>query len=205
MRRCQTLLPATAVIAVALGAGLGAGCGSTKTKVAVVTVTAPGTQTTRTSHTTATTTTTTAPATTPAPATAPASAQGTSGGNLAAAVATVKRRGYTPTVTYSYHPAATLGVLLATRSGAGNANDQRAFFFVRGRFIGTDTSDPSAGINVVGQDDTSATLSYALYRPGDAVCCPSSHASVTYALNDGKLEPQGPIPTSTASAPLSRR
>jgi hypothetical protein len=209
-----------AVTGVALAATLAAGCGSSKkTRVDVVTVTAPAqsSSTTTPSHVTtppSTTTTKATPTTTPSGSatattggvastvtTGPASASGAGGGSLAAAEATVSAKGYTPSVTYSYKPSSTLGVILGMRA----PGDERAFFFVNGRFIGTDTSDPSAGLTVTGQSDTSATISYLLFKPGDKLCCPSSHATVTYALDNGKLEPQGPIPSSSSTAPLSRR
>jgi LppP/LprE lipoprotein len=197
-----------------------AGCGSSKkTKVDVVTVTAPASSPSATTSSPASTTPSTTPAKTSATTTpsatstattggsaatvttGPASASGSGGGSLAAAEAAVSAKGYTPSVTYSYKPSSTLGVIL----GMHAPGDERAFFFVNGKFIGTDTSDPSAGLTVTGQSDTSATISYLLFKPGDKLCCPSSHAAVTYALNDGKLEPQGSIPSSSSTASLSRR
>ncbi len=198
---------AIVLLTIALTAGLAAGCGSKKAKVEIVTVTAPAPTTAATvpahttpSSTTTATTTRSTPATPPSTATAPASATGSTG-DLAAAEASVKRRGYTPAVTYTFHPDSTLGVIVGTRQ----TGEEQAFFFVRGRYIGTDTRDPSAGISVVGQDDTSVTLRYALYAPGAPLTQPTGSANVTYALDNGTLEPQDPIPSSSTTAPQSRR
>ena len=118
---------------------------------------------------------------------------------LAGAIAAVKSHGYTPNDTSQYHPSQTLRVLIGTRTGSGDGYDQLAFFFVDGRYIGTDSTAPSATLSVVGQGDTEVTLAYPNYRSGDALCCASGgQTHVTFALNDGQLSPLQPIPpTST--------
>lgn len=123
---------------------------------------------------------------------------------LAAAVATVKSQGYTPNDTSEYRPQQTLGVLTATRTGAGGSYQQRAFFFVDGRYIGTDSSEPSGSVKVVSQGETSVTLSYGLYSSGDSLCCPSSQSSVRFQLDDGHLQALDPIPPAHSSSGLSR-
>jgi hypothetical protein len=137
--------------------------------------------------------------------TAPEPGGGQAGG-LDAAAATVRRQGYTPTDTATYHADQTLRVLIGVRTGSGDGYNQLAFFFLRDRYLGTDTKDPSAGVAVVSQGDTQVTLRYPLYRPKDPNCCPSAGMrSVTYVLDNGRLEPHGAIPSSSGSAPLSRR
>jgi len=193
-----------ALVAVAAG-----GCGSSKKSVAVITETQTVTVGTHT-----TTTTTTHAATTPAGThtstqtdgsggvSAPESAGGSGQGSaLSAAEKTVQSKGYAPTVTFGYDPKNTLGVIIAS----GPQKQMQAFFFVNGRYIGTDTKDPSAGITLLGHDDTSATLGYAVYGPNDNLCCPVKTVKVTYALDNGKLEPQNDIPSASPDAPLSRR
>ncbi len=200
MRRVALVL---AALALGGGAAVAAsGCGGSNTTVAAITETQTVTVGHETSPTTSTskhaTTTTTNSGSTP---TAPASATTGSGASASAAEATVKAKGFTPTVTYGYDPKNTLGVILAS----GPENRMQAFFFVNGRYIGTDTKDPSTGITLQGHDDTSATLGYAVYGPNDEACCPVKTVKVTYALDNGKLEPQDPIPSSSPSAALSRR
>jgi hypothetical protein len=140
-------------------------------------------------------------------ATAPAFTKETSGGeSLNQAVAVVKAHGYTPDDTASFHPNQTLQVLVATRTGSADGYAQQAFFFVDGRYLGTDTSTPSAGIKLVSQGDTEATLAYRLYRPGDPLCCArGGEATVRFQLNNGRLIPLDPIPPANSSSAASRQ
>jgi hypothetical protein len=118
-----------------------------------------------------------------------------SSGALAKAVATVKARGYTPSATSEYHPDQTLRVLVGTRTGSGDGYDQQAFFFLGDRYLGTDSSQPSAAVRVVSQNDTEVTLSYALYHAGDPLCCPGGGtAHVSFQLNNGSLAAAQAIP-----------
>lgn len=202
------------------GATLLGGCGSaTKT----VSVTAPETpsQTTATSTQQTSAGTTTAPSTTPAqssnggtpgPTTTrsapePAFAQqgATGGEGLSAAMAVLRAKGFTAENTSDYHPNQTLRVLIGTRTGSADGYAQQAFFFVKGRYVGTDSSQPSATVRVVSQGDTEVTLAYPLYRKGDPLCCPGDgQATVRFQLDNGMLTPLGPIPPATSGTGPSR-
>ncbi|HEV3093902.1 MAG TPA: LppP/LprE family lipoprotein [Solirubrobacteraceae bacterium] len=140
-------------------------------------------------------------------ATAPAFAKEPSGGEgLSQAIAVVKAHGYAPGNTSDYHVDQTLRVLLATRTGSADGYAQQAFFFVGGRYIGTDTSAPSAGIRLVSQGDTEATLAYRLYQPGDPLCCArDGEATVRFQLNNGRLVALDPIPPASSSTAASRQ
>ena len=195
------------------------GCGSSGTKTVSVAgalgagsgVRNPGGVTARQTTSTPTTTKTESPQSTPAQSTrtarAPAFTKETSGGEeVAQAVAVVKAHGYTPDDTAGYHHNHTLQVLVATRTGSADGYAQQAFFFVDGRYLGTDTSTPSAGIKLVSQGDTEATLAYRLYRPGDPLCCArGGEATVRFALNNGRLVPLDPIPPANSSTAASRQ
>jgi uncharacterized protein YceK len=144
----------------------------------------------------------------------PAFAQhgGTSGGaeasgeEAAAAVAVVKTHGYTPEDVSQYHPDQTLRVLLGTRTGSADGYEQRAFFFLDGRYLGTDSSQPSASIRLVSQSDTEVVLAYALYHPRDPLCCATGgQATVHFQLNNGQLVPLQPIPPASSTSGLSRQ
>jgi hypothetical protein len=216
----------------ALGGGLLSGCGGGTTTVTVSsapTANSGSTGTATAAHTTSTpsnttpttaTTGTTGPQgtseqatsttrTAPEPAFArhgSTSAEEAGGAEVAAAVAAVKNQGYTPNDTSEYHPSQTLRVLVGTRTGSADGYDQRAFFFLDGKYIGTDASQPSASVRVVGQGETEVALAYALYRPHNALCCPAGgQAIVHFQLNDGKLVPLQPIPPANPSAALSRQ
>jgi hypothetical protein len=130
-----------------------------------------------------------------------AKAEGTSG-----AAAVVRAHGYTPNDAAQYHSDQTLRVLVGTRTGSADGYAQQAFFFVDGRYLGTDTKLPSATIKVIGQADTEVTLGYALYRKGDALVNPSGgEAHVTFQLNNGKLVALQKIPPAASNTGLSRQ
>jgi hypothetical protein len=212
--RASALSTVTALGAAALLAGCGSG---TKTVTAAsappvsqTATTTPSTTTTKSS--TATTPTTTSPATSTgssttrsAPEPAFAQQEGKAEGTGAAAAA-VRERGYTPNDTGEYHSDQTLRVLVGTRTGSADGYGQQAFFFVDGRYLGTDAKEPSAKVRVVGQGDTEVTLAYSLYRRGDPLSSPSGgEARVTFQLNNGKLVPLGKIPPASSTASLSRQ
>jgi hypothetical protein len=156
-------------------------------------------QTTSTSATTPSTSTRAAPE--PAFTQQEAKAEGVS-----AAAAIVRGHGFTPNDTADYRSGQALRVLVGTRSGSADGYGQQAFFFVDGRYIGTDSTAPSAKLRVVSQSDTQVTLAYPLYRSHDALCCPSGgEARVTFELDNGKLTPLQPIPPSSSATGLSRQ
>jgi hypothetical protein len=161
------------------------------------------TQTSSTSSSTGTTTGTSTTRSAPEPAftQAETKAEGTSG-----AAAVVRARGYTPNDTSQYHSDQTLRVLVGTRTGSADGYAQQAFFFVDGRYLGTDTKLPSATVKVISQADTEVTLGYALYRKGDALVNPSGgEAHVTFQLNNGKLVALQKIPPAASNTGLSRQ
>ena len=215
--RQKTLLAGLAVGLLALS---GCGSGGTKT-VSVSGATPPGT-TAR--HTTTTGTTPSSPKTTATTktgtsttaqgsaettrtTTAPAfTKESTSTEGVNAAVAVVKAHGYTAGDTSDYRPDQTLRVLVGTRTGSGDGYGQQAFFFVGGRYLGTDTREPSASVKVVAQSDTEVTLAYPLYRPHDPLCCASGgQTTVRFQLNNGRLVPLGTIPPVSSQTGLSRQ
>lgn len=127
------------------------------------------------------------------------------GEGLGTVTAVLRARGFTPTNSADYHAKQALQVLIGRHIGSGDGYGQQAFFFVNGRYIGTDASAPSATLRVVSQSDTEVTLAYPLYRSGDALCCPGGgQAHVRFQLNNGKLTPLDPIPPLRSKTALSR-
>lgn len=177
---------------------------STSTQRTATTRTTPaGTSTPSSSSSNSTTRTASEPAFTEHGGTAAAE---TMGAEAAAAVATVKSHGYTPNDTSEYHAKQTLRVLTATRTGSADGYAQRAFFFIDGRYLGTDASAPSASVRVVSQGDTEVVLAYPLYRPHDPLCCPGGgQATVHFQLNNGRLVPLQEIPPASSTSNLSRQ
>jgi hypothetical protein len=216
MIRPAALLTITVALG-ALGAALLGGCGSTTKTVSVSAAPTPSIASTATGASSTATSTSSSGATGPstggvAPtttrtATAPAFTHvegGAPGSGAAAAI--VRAHGYTPNDTSDYHPNQTLRVLIGTRTGSGDGYGQQAFFFIDGRYIGTDTSQPSAAVKVLSQSDTEVTLAYPLYRAHDALCCPSGgHANVRFQLNNGRLTPLDAIPPASSAQGMSRQ
>lgn len=167
----------------------------------------PKTTSTATTPAQTTSTSTTIPSTTTRAAPEPAfTQQEAKAQGLSAAAAVVRGRGFTPNETSQYHSDQALRVLVGTRTGSGDGYGQQAFFFVNGRYIGTDTKQPSATLKVTGQSDTEVTLAYPLYRRSDPLSSPSGgEARVTFQLNNGKLVPLGKIPPAESSSGLSRQ
>jgi hypothetical protein len=216
MIRTRPLTTATALCACC--ATLLGACGS-GTKTVTVSSVPPVTQTTASSK--PSTTPSSATATTPAP-TSTSGGTGTTSTRSApepaftrpeakaegatAATAVVRSKGYTPNNTSDYHSDQSLRVLVGTRTGSADGYGQLAFFFVNGRYIGTDSKLPSATLRVSGQSDTEVTLAYPLYRKNDPLSSPTGGAAhVTFQLNNGKLVPLSPIPPANSSTGLSRQ
>jgi hypothetical protein len=227
----MTRQPIAALSALALAAcGIVlAGCGSSQTKTVSVAgapaITTGSTATSTTTQSTATSTTTPATTTTASTPVATSTAGGTAAPGpahtapepeftqqeshaegVSEAAAVLKAAGYTPAETSQYHPNQTLRVLVGTKPGSSDGYDQQAFFFVGGRYIGTDAKEPSASVRVLSQSDTEVTLGYPLYRPGDPLTSPSGGvATVHFQLNNGKLVPLNPIPPASSTAGAARR
>ncbi|HEX4837152.1 MAG TPA: LppP/LprE family lipoprotein [Solirubrobacteraceae bacterium] len=212
-KRPRMLLAGLAAGALALG-----GCGSGTKTVSVSSSATPvttATQGTATAHTTPTATTTATTGTSTSrqggeatrTTTAPAfTKQSTGDEGLSGALALVKAHGFTASDTSDYHQGQTLRVLVGIRTGSGDGYGQQAFFFVDGRYIGTDTSQPSASVKVEGQGDTEVTLAYPLYRAHDPLCCPGGgQATVHFQLNNGRLVALNPIPPASSQTGLSRQ
>lgn len=213
MSRLTAALLALALLCATLSA-----CGSGTTTVTVRGA-APDTSSTST-HTSTTSTTAAAPPATTTQSTAssatapsethtapePAFAEGQDKGTPETAAAEVlKAHGYVPVDASQYQPKQTLAVLIGRRSESSTYGEQ-AFFFLDGRYIGTDTKEASASVQLVSQSETEVTLAYPLYRPSDPLNAPSGGSAVVhFQLDDGKLQAAGQIPPARSTSGLSRR
>jgi hypothetical protein len=173
---------------------------------------ARATPTTTTTTTTGASSTTAQPASTTRTAPAPAFVHGgasagqTPSAEATAAAAVVAAHGYTAGDLSDYHPNQTQRVLIGTRTGDADPYNERAFFFLGSHYLGTDSTEPSASVDVAGQSDTEVTLTYALYRAHDSLCCHSGgYATVHFQLNNGQLVPLDPIPPASSASGLSRQ
>jgi hypothetical protein len=221
MRRNLPTALAVLVLSTCAGAALG-GCGSSQTKTVTIASAPEAAHSTSTRTTSSTASTASTPANSATAPTSTAGGTAAPGGTrsapepeftqqeshsegLASAVAAVQARGYTPEETSQYHAGQTLRVLVGTRTGSSDGYGQQAFFFVAGRYIGTDTKEPSATVKVLAQSDTEVTLGYPLYRDGDPLSDPSGGtATVHFQLDNGKLTALNPIPPASSATGTSR-
>ena len=126
------------------------------------------------------------------------------------ALAVVSRKGYDATHYANENvpdeatwEATTLRVLPGVKTPS-DSYDQRAFFFLRNRYLGTDTRLPSARISLVAQTDKTVTIEYTLYRRRDPLSDPTGGtATVRYHWNGKRLMPKDPIPPAAWSVRLS--
>jgi len=206
-----SMLTLAAAVTIILG-----GCGGGTKTVSVAsaptsaqttdTTTQPTTSTASKPANTTTTGTTTRTAPEPAFAEKEKAGSSTTAEGLPAALAVVRAHGFLAKDTSDYHPNQTLRVLIGTGASSNDGYDKQAFFFVDGRYIGTDSTRPSAMVSVVSQSDTEATLAYSLYRSGDPLCCPGGgQAKVRFQLDNGQLTPLEEIPPVNSTTGLSRQ
>ena len=108
-----------------------------------------------------------------------------------AAVSTLDEQGFTPVRVADWHPEHTLRVLI----GRDESGAERAFFFVKRRFVGNDDATASASVRVSAARESGVTLTYRLFGETDQACCPKGErVKVTFRWQDGKLAPTGTVP-----------
>jgi LppP/LprE lipoprotein len=84
--------------------------------------------------------------------------------------------------------------------GGGDGRDQRIWFFHGSRFVGHDDRQSSGEIIGSWRDLDTLAFLYVLYRPSDALCCPTGGAvSVRYRWKGKKVVRLDPLPPRTAS------
>src|SRR6478735_2649902 len=110
------------------------------------------------------------------------------------AIATVRDQGFTTLKMSDYDPKATLRVLIARPVGdAGGGHT--AFFFTRDGLVGRDSQSPSTTLTVAKKNNSTITLRYGVYGPGDQAGSPSSTKRVRFKLQDGALAILDTVPT----------
>ena len=134
------------------------------------------------------------PSPTPAPTAESAAKLGLTPAQKAArraAVTTLDEQGFTPVRVADWHPEHTLRVLI----GRDESGAERAFFFVKKRFVGNDDAAASAAMRVSAARENGVTLTYRLFGEADQACCPKGErVKVTFRWEDGKLVPAGEVP-----------
>jgi len=118
-----------------------------------------------------------------------------------AAVEELRAAGYEPVDLADYKVGQTLRLLIG-RPHQGMSPGLRAFFFVRGRYIGNDALTPSMKLEVAKQRDKEITLVYALFVAGDRPCCPTGGDSdVRFRWDGDALTPREAIPLESQRMP----
>ena len=80
-------------------------------------------------------------------------------------------------------------------SAATTPGAERAFFFVKRRFVGNDDAAASASVRVTAARENGVTLAYRLYEPTDEACCPKGErVKVPFRWQDGTLAPVAAVP-----------
>ena len=134
------------------------------------------------------------PSATPAPADDNAAKLGLTPAQKAArrsAVTTLQEQGFKPVRVADWHPEHTLRVLI----GRDDSGAERAFFFVKRRFVGNDDATASASVRVSAARENGVTLTYRLFGPADQACCPKGErAKVKFRWQDGSLVPASDVP-----------
>jgi LppP/LprE lipoprotein len=134
------------------------------------------------------------PTTPPAAADTPAAKPGLTDAQRAArraAVTTLNEQGFKPVRVADWHPEHTLRVLI----GRDDAGAERAFFFVKRRFVGNDDAVASASVRVSAARENGVTLTYRLFGPTDDACCPKGErVKVTFRWKDGSVTSTGEVP-----------
>jgi LppP/LprE lipoprotein len=106
----------------------------------------------------------------------------------------VRREGYTAVTLADYRADHVLRVLIGKPVGS-TPKGLRAFFFVRGQYVGRDAGSPSLVLRPGRQLEREITLVYTLYDEGDRECCPKGgDTRVHFHWTGDALEPREQIP-----------
>ena len=93
-------------------------------------------------------------------------------------------------------------MLIGRPKASTGIRGRRAFFFVRGDYLGTDAASPSLRVRVARQRGSVITLAYTLFSPGDKESKPTGGAAkVRFTMADGRLVPEDAIPPVASRLP----
>jgi hypothetical protein len=119
-----------------------------------------------------------------------------------AAIKQLRGQGFEPVSLSDYRPRQSLRVIIGRAKASTGIRGRRAFFFVRGDYLGTDAVEPSLRVRVLRQRGGTITLAYKLFSPGDKPSRPTGGtATVRFTMADGRLVPQDPLPPVASRLP----
>ncbi|MFD1676800.1 LppP/LprE family lipoprotein [Alicyclobacillus fodiniaquatilis] len=118
--------------------------------------------------------------------------------NYTSEIALIKGKGYsvngtTPNAMVKTSSGATLSAWMGV-SGTDGYN-QFIFFFLNGKYLGTDTAKPSVEITSVKAAENGIAVTYPVYKKNDSFANPTgAPVTITYTWNGSKVVPNKPYP-----------
>lgn len=112
----------------------------------------------------------------------------------------IKKKGYsvnetTPNAAVKTASGSVLSAWIATATRSQDGHNQFVFFFLDGRYLGTDTAKPSLGITSAKAVGQGVAVTYPVYTKGDSLANPTgTPVTITYAWTGSKLVPNKPYP-----------
>ncbi|MFD1676291.1 VPS10 domain-containing protein [Alicyclobacillus fodiniaquatilis] len=122
----------------------------------------------------------------------------TSQANYASEIALIKSKGYAlnrtiPNATVKTSSGAALSAWIGVSGRDGHS--QFVFFFLNGKYLGTDTAKPSVEITSVTTAENGVAVTYPVYKKNDSFANPTgTPVTITYTWNGSKLVPNKPYP-----------
>ena len=120
--------------------------------------------------------------------------------HYASEIAWIKNKGYsvndaTPNATVKTASGSILTAWIAAATQSQDGYNQFVFFFLNGRYIGTDTAKPSLEITSAEAVGQGIAVTYPVYRKGDSFANPTgTPVTITYTWNGTRLVPNKPYP-----------
>jgi len=120
--------------------------------------------------------------------------------HYASEIAWIKNKGYsvngaTPNATVKTASGSILTAWIAAATQSQDGYNQFVFFFLNGRYIGTDTAKPSLEITSAKAAGQGIAVTYPVYRKSDSFANPTgTPVTITYTWNGSRLVPNKPYP-----------
>ena len=119
---------------------------------------------------------------------------------FAGEIAQIKNKGYsvnrsTPNATVKTSSGETLTAWIAIATKSQDGYNQFVFFFLNGRYLGTDTAKPSLEITSANGVGHGIAVTYPVYMKNDSFAQPTgTPVTITYTWNGSRLVPNKPYP-----------
>lgn len=201
MNKRFSVIPMTGLVLLTL-----AGCGNTSHTGSPSTVQSPTTRTSggsvESNSAGMTTNTTSNPGNTANSVHVSASRSTASQSNYASEIALIKKKNHsvkggktTPNATVKTASGNTLTAWITMATKSQDGYSQLVFFFLNGKYLGTDTAKPSLEITSAKAVGHGIAVTYPVYKKSDSFANPTgAPVTITYTWNGSKLVPDKPYP-----------